>query len=243
MLSATVVLIVASYVAVALGGALWDGRIGDIDRLMGFDWLAHFRAVEEHPALMLALGYIYNSTEIQPILIVVLLGLTNQLWRLRLFAFLYCVCALEVIVISAVFPAVGAFDTYLPGKQVAAIVYDHVVGPQHLAHFYGLRNGGMRLIPLAASEGLVSFPSFHTVLAVLFAWSLARTRYIAWPMMALNAGVVVSTLSIGGHYLLDVIVASLMTVATIGVLTAWAMPRSRIRLPAAVGELTPAVSD
>jgi membrane-associated phospholipid phosphatase len=229
MLSTTVVLIVASYVAVAFGGPLWDARIASIDRLIGFDWLAHFRAVEERPALMLALGYVYNTTEIQPILIVALLGFTNQLRRLRLFAFLYCICALEVIVMSAVFPAVGAFDVYLPGMRAAAIVYDHVVGPQHLEHFYGLRDGSMRLIPLASSQGLVSFPSFHTVLSVLFAWALARTRYIAWPIMALNGAVVVSTLSIGGHYLLDVIVASLMTIATIGVLAGYAVPRRRGR--------------
>jgi membrane-associated phospholipid phosphatase len=61
--------------------------------------------------------------------------------------------------------------------------------------------------------------------------------------VALNAGVVVSTLSIGGHYLLDVIVAALMTVATIGLLAVCAMPRSRIQLPVPVGELSPAVSD
>jgi membrane-associated phospholipid phosphatase len=159
---------------------------------------------------------------------------------LRLFAFLYCICALEVIVMSAVFPAVGAFDFYLPGTRVAAIVYDHAVGPQHLAHFYGLRDGSMRLIPLATSQGLVSFPSFHTVLAVLFSWALARTRYIAWPILALNATVMVSTLSIGGHYLFDVIVAALMTIATIGVLVSYAVPRYRVRSRIPLGELTPA---
>jgi membrane-associated phospholipid phosphatase len=55
------------------------------------------------------------------------------------------------------------------------------------------------------NAGIVSFPSFHVVFAVLAAWALQSFRFIrlcAWPIAGL---IVVSTVTTGWHYGVDVL--------------------------------------
>ena len=77
-------------------------------------------------------------------------------------------------------------------------------GIWHFVHFEALRSGAMRTIDPAAIEGLITFPSFHTALAVVTAWAFWRTRYIAVPALLLNLTVIASTVPVGGHYFVDV---------------------------------------
>lgn len=76
-------------------------------------------------------------------------------------------------------------------------------------------------------EGLVTFPSFHTALAVIFAYSMRGIRYIALPVYALNAMLILATLPQGGHYLVDV-VAGLAVAAMSIKSVSWI---ARIRMP------------
>jgi membrane-associated phospholipid phosphatase len=52
--------------------------------------------------------------------------------------------------------------------------------------------------------GMVSFPSFHTIVAVLTAWALWPLRIIGPIAVLLNAILIVSTVPWGGHYLIDI---------------------------------------
>lgn len=54
-------------------------------------------------------------------------------------------------------------------------------------------------------QGMVTFPSFHTVLALLVPFALRGYRWVFWPAVTLNAVVLVGTLTEGGHYLTDVL--------------------------------------
>lgn len=55
------------------------------------------------------------------------------------------------------------------------------------------------------TSSIVSFPSFHTILAILSAFALWPIRWLRWPAVILAAGICVSTVTTGWHYGIDVI--------------------------------------
>ena len=70
----------------------------------------------------------------------------------------------------------------------AVIAYSLVT----VMYFEPLRDGTFKLIDLGNMQGLVSIPSFHTVLAILLSHAMRRTR-VAAVFWVLNAWMIVST--------------------------------------------------
>ena len=84
-----------------------------------------------------------------------------------------------------------------------------------LADFSALREG--RFTALLAGQGLVTFPSFHVVFAVLFAWVFRRERFLYPVAIVLNLGVIAVTFPVGWHYLADLPAGMVLVTATIAV--------------------------
>jgi membrane-associated phospholipid phosphatase len=82
-------------------------------------------------------------------------------------------------------------------------------GIYHLDAFHHLHAGTDPGFGLADMSGLVTFPSFHTVLGLLLAQAVAETR-LAWLGVAASAAVIVSTIPIGGHYVIDILAGTLI---------------------------------
>ena len=85
----------------------------------------------------------------------------------------------------------------------------------------------------ATIEGLITFPSFHTALAVVTAWAFWGTRYIAGPTLVLNLTVIASTVPVGGHYFVDVFAGAAIAGARIAGL-AWRPWERTVAAPAAL---------
>jgi membrane-associated phospholipid phosphatase len=71
--------------------------------------------------------------------------------------------------------------------------------------FLGLRDGTLHTLHGLRSEGIITFPSLHAGLAVLFAVALWRLRGLRWAALLLNILMLVATPLCGSHYLVDVI--------------------------------------
>ena len=63
----------------------------------------------------------------------------------------------------------------------------------------------MSVVRLDDLEGLITFPSFHTTNAILFAWTLWPVRYLRLPILVLNGLMVASTPTAGSHYFIDIV--------------------------------------
>jgi membrane-associated phospholipid phosphatase len=74
------------------------------------------------------------------------------------------------------------------------------------------------------SNCLVTFPSGHTILAIIMTYALRISRYTLIPALLINGTMLVSTIPEGGHHLFDLIVG--------GVIAALAI--SFVRLPQGV---------
>lgn len=124
--------------------------------------------------------------------------------------------------IFALLPAVGPWSVYAMNATPEQRECE--------ATLLALRDAGKYVVNLADS-GVICFPSFHVVLAILAAralWSIGVLR----PFAALLCGlVIVSTLMTGWHYGIDVIGGLVFAIASIAVsiaFTSWEVQRKRI---------------
>jgi membrane-associated phospholipid phosphatase len=209
----------ASYLGVALALPLWDERLAGFDRALGFDWNAHLAYVAASDQLAYALVLSYRLSVLLAFVVIVVLATVGELHRLRQFLLLFTSTLTLVIAVSSLTPALGAYAWHEPPPTVLESLPDARAGRWHLRHFRSLRDGSMRVIPLAGLQGLVTFPSFHTVLAILAAWAIRPARLFRYPAYLFSGAAVLSTLAVGGHYLVDVLGGAAIAVAAIVIVT------------------------
>lgn len=184
-----------SYLGVSTNAPLVDSTLSAWDRALGFDWLAVSAWLAQHPTIRATLGLAYSIGLVQLAFVVLFLGLSARPAQLDEFMRLFIASSLVSIVISCVLPAAGTWKYYALTSQFNASM---------LAHFELMRDGLMRDIPLGHMQGIISFPSMHSAMAVLLANAMRGTRL--FPLfVVLNAAMLASTPIDGGHYLVDVI--------------------------------------
>jgi PAP2 superfamily len=66
-----------------------------------------------------------------------------------------------------------------------------------------IRNGEWADFDFAHVEGIISFPSFHTTLAILLVYGARHHRWLLAVLVPLNMLLIAAALSVGGHYLVD----------------------------------------
>lgn len=218
---------ILSYVGTSLDRPLLDAAFARADAALGLDWLATLAFTDARPLFGTTLRLAYQSSLLQVVAAMIILAFTGQLLRLRQYLALFTATGLVTIVTAFLFPAVGAFVFHNPPAELRDVV-GHDAGIWHLAHFEALRSGAMRAIDPTAIEGLITFPSFHTALAVVTAWAFWQTRVLALPALVLNLVVIASTVPVGGHYFVDVLAGAIIALACIAAIV-W-QPWQRIEM-------------
>jgi hypothetical protein len=142
----------------------------------------------------------------QGLAVPVILGLTGRREELSEFVFLFMLSGILLLLISTPIPASSAFLHFgISAPYTSSSVSD----------FYPLRNGTLRVFEMVPLQGMVSMPSFHTTLAILFIYALRRMPYLLLVSVPLNGTMILSTPTQGGHYLVDVLAGLLLSALTI----------------------------
>lgn len=205
-----------SYILASWGGALWDDRFDVADLALGLDWRAYLVWLNGRPLLGQVLQASYLTLMPQMILAVVLLGFSGRIAALRVFVAATILSGVACIVISGAMPAMGTFVHYglgptdYPNLTPAASFL-------HVADLQALRDGSMTILSLSDAQGIITFPSYHAALAVIFAASFWQVRPLRLPGAALNGTMLAATPINGGHYFVDVIAGVLIAAAALWV--------------------------
>lgn len=196
-------------VGLAAGFPLEDARLMAWSDAIGIDHRAILEALARHPFVGAVLSKAYLLSVPMMFLAPVVLAVTGQFERLRTFVWLYVILLTACVVISIVVPAKG-FAVYEapPAELMARLPPGASVFYAKISEAY--RSGALRTIDPAFLEGVVVFPSFHTIMALLAIYAFWRTRVLWLPSLAVNAIVLISVVPIGGHYVWDVIGGALM---------------------------------
>lgn len=190
-----------SNVGLRLGAPIIDAILASADAAIGIDVEQAVRAMAAFPLAIEALAWAYNASGAAVVILVAAIlasGRRRTAWQLVATV----VLAMQAVaLVSIAAPAIGAMahfemlDLQGAGLPSGAGVY-------HLDAFARFHAGNNPALRLSEMSGLVTFPSFHTVLALLATQALAATRW-RWLGVAWTVVVIVSTVPIGGHYVTD----------------------------------------
>ena len=186
-----------------------DPELAAADRWMGvtsFDAIRWIIAMPFAPKLLYAIYFPSVILLYLTAFVIACLGRAERLWEL---CSAYGFCLAVATVCSLLLPASGAFE-YLGLEQILGPQLPPGSGVYHLEVLHALHSTTHLTLNPFALHGLVTFPSFHTAMALMTAAAWRDDRYLRWPMFLWNGLVIVSTIPIGGHYLIDLIAGALI---------------------------------
>ncbi len=202
---------VACYPVAALSHGFADSALARADAMLHFDWKALYALVVAHPTLQMLGAAAYASIFASPAILLVHYAVTHKRAEARMFLAGFWVAAIITLTAFWMVPSVGPLAymwhdpiSYMPASalyeaELIPVLRDHMLPP----------------IDLGALRGLVGAPSFHTASALLFMTAAWRADRLRWPLIALNAAMLLATPVEGNHYLSDMLCGALVAIAAI----------------------------
>lgn len=193
-----------TYLGARIGRPLADGQLAAWDAALGFNVADLVAWQSRHPGIGNVLQWAYNSMLLQTAVVVALLGLRGDK-RLETFVLRMMLAGLVTLGFFLTMPADGPFTAYGFAPSASQMRY--------VEHLHTLRSGVRSGYNFSDVEGLITFPSFHTIWALLLTVACLRQRVVRVLAVALNAAVLVATMSTGWHYLSDVLAGAVVCAA------------------------------
>jgi membrane-associated phospholipid phosphatase len=194
----------------AAGRPLVDHHLLAADAYLGLSAPRTVALVGRYPALTLLLTCTYFSVIPQTCIVMFALAERAGLWVF-----------LKRFIIAAQITL--CFFYFFPAEGISTNITPHIA-----ARFYALRDGAA--ISWQQAQGFITFPSFHTAWALILVATFWDTR-LRWPALALNSLMIVSTVTTGGHYYVDVFAGALVGALVICLpVEATAIPEGRLNL-------------
>lgn len=202
---------VASYVIMADSHGFVDASLDHADRMMGFSAPAFYAVVQRHPWLNMLLLRAYLAFSWLPFLVFALLYRARRMDHLYRYILANGLALFATLATFCVFPAKATFAFYqgrgmLPPTEIRS--YEITIA--------GLRDGSLHALDFTHFDGIITFPSFHAAMAILFVWGAwPGARLWRAPLLAINILMWVSAVPIGGHYGVDLIGGTLVAAGAI----------------------------
>jgi membrane-associated phospholipid phosphatase len=214
-----IVIVGYCYLATAAALPLQDLLLERIDRSIGFDWVAFVKWINSSPLASELLVEGYRSTPYMLLGTMLWLCVSGQGKRLAEFLALMCLTFVGIAIGMLILPAEGAYAHYNPPLSF----YENIgagSGMWHHQLLMALRTGVMHVIDFGTpnSNCLVTFPSGHTVLAIIMTYAVRGSLLTLIPALAVNATMLVSTIPHGGHHLIDLIAGAVIAACAIVIL-------------------------
>jgi len=202
-LTAAALLGVLSYVSARLSFPLTDETWIAIDRAIGFDWRAYITWVDHYPFLTFLSSTAYISSGPQMMAMVVVLFLYKKISHIQRFLLTFLFTGIVTIFFAAIFPAVAGYVHY--NIDVSHYANLHPIAARiHEAPYLAMRNHTTDVLTFPM-QGIITFPSFHSALAIVLIYASWPVRWLRALAIPLNILVLFATPIDGGHWLTDVL--------------------------------------
>lgn len=189
-----------SYLAATLDEPLVDGALLRTDEIVGFDWHALDAWVAAHHFIKTVLRDSYLTLFMQPTIALLTISMYRPGHTNGEFIWTFLLSAILCFALFAAFPAIG---------------YEGMIGPEHINALMQSRDGLWTTLDFTKANGIVTFPSFHAIFAVIITYAVRRVRWALAVFAPLNAVMLISTPTVGGHYLTDVVAGIVVAVVAI----------------------------
>lgn len=194
-----------SYLLMGIGWPWRDEMLATWDRFLGFDWVAYVKFTEQHPWLYVTVGALYNSTILQLGCLVLILGFSGRTRELPNFLAMIIFGGVITIIVGAMIPANSAYRHFgLADHGLITYVADTI----------GAHDRTISLLDPRHFQGIVNFPSYHTLLSIAIIIASWPLRYLRYPFLLANLLLLAGVPVFGGHYLTDMIGGAMAAAAT-----------------------------
>jgi hypothetical protein len=203
-----------TYIATAANLPLTDTTLLAVDRALGLDFRSYLNFINDRMWLIYILAAGYRAIAWPVWVIVIALPLAGYHQRGGEFICAFTLALIATTCVSTLLPATGIYGT----MGLVAADYPNI-DPQSyyngMHEIPALRDGSLRVLDLFHLDGVLTFPSFHAISAVLYAWALWPVRWLRPLNIFCNGAMLVATPVGGGHYFIDVIAGIAVAVAAV----------------------------
>jgi hypothetical protein len=191
-----------SYPLAKMGFPYRDAALNAADTWMGLDWRAYLHFFNDRPLLATLARLAYSSMLFQFLVMIVGLAAPSRLLRLQQYILASALALAITLTIFAFVPAAGTY-AYLHIALSEFTNLSPTTTAAQLADIEALRTGRQSVVD--GMKGIITFPSFHTVWAVLFMWAFYPIKQLRYAAIFLNLFVIASTPIQGAHYFIDLV--------------------------------------
>jgi hypothetical protein len=190
-----------------------DATLVWIDSWFGYSWPDACAWISKYPFLSHTLRQIYSLTLAQILFVFLFLGMANDRKQLHAAMLAMVFAALATIFCWALFPSSGASAYWTLDPEIDRIV-GPVVNSAYGAELNRLLVEGTKDISTMRVTGLIGFPSFHTVMALMSLVAMWPYPFVRLVLILVNATLLPAILVHGGHNLMDVFGGAVITMAS-----------------------------
>jgi len=184
-----------------------DGLLAAMDRAIGIEVPEVLKAMGNFPSLNRFLTACYGSLIALMTIAIIVPPLHGKMRQAKEYILATLMSAIIGIPLFSVFQAVGPWVHY--GYQPV------IAQEKYLKTFYEIKTAGVYELDINYSNGLICFPSYHTILAILAATALWKIPYVRIPAAILAILIIVSTVTTGTHYVVDVVAGVFVTILSV----------------------------
>ena len=224
----------ASYLLITVSGPRIDDILAEADAAIGFHWPSIMAFAADHPRISQILALAYASVMPQTVVLLLWLGVRDRLEDLYGLVLALAYGAVITLFLWTLFPSFGAFSVFTLPDDVASKL-NLIAGFDYAHDLVEMLESGPGFISPGELRGIVAFPSYHTLQALVLIW-FSRNTVLRWPMLILNSLVLLAIPVHGGHHLVDVVGGLLVTAAAI------ALARATIAAAKRRGPVSPRVA-
>ncbi len=193
-----------NYLMLPFSGDTIDNQLASIDLAMGFHWLEFLKFSSQWPMFSTVLGISYNSSLLQVIVVILILGFKGHSKSLDDFLYCFVLSAIITIGFWFFFPSFGPTAMYTIPEEIVRLV-NPVVGNDYGLYLQQLKTTSPLEISPNNIKGIIAMPSYHTVMAILTCYAVAGVPRWRVFFFMINAFVLLSVPLHGGHHLIDLI--------------------------------------
>ncbi|MBY0407573.1 MAG: phosphatase PAP2 family protein, partial [Rickettsiales bacterium] len=198
------VIMITVLLGARLGLPLTDDVLVKIDRFLGFDWYAHAEWLAEQPGWFNEfLKFCYQSYGMQAVILIPALFIRGHSDQGQRFVMVFFITGMITALFATLLPAEAMFihfhvdPSLYPNMEPAAALL-------HERELNAMRNATTSVL-VYPGMGIVTFPSFHTVMAIILMYASIPLPLMRLWAIPVNLGMIFSTPFHGGHYLIDVV--------------------------------------
>lgn len=182
---------------------LVDDALLKTDHFLGFDWYAHAAWINQQPEWVNSLlKFAYQSYGMQAVILIPALFIRGHSDQGQRFVMVFYITGMITGILASLLPAEAMYIHYH--------IDPHTLGPVepaaallHAPELIAMRHHTTDVL-VYPGMGLVTFPSFHTTMAIILIYASIPLPLMRLWALPLNLAMILATPYHGGHYLIDV---------------------------------------